>query len=101
MNPSNSRNSLKRLLPVCGVFLVLYPRTALAQAMPWESPLRQLLQSFQTTTAQILIIMAIIGAALAFAFGESGSIFRRAAGIVFGGAIAIGASTWAPALFGF
>ena len=87
---------------LAGLLLALcVPNIALAQAMPWESPLRQLLQSFQTTTAQILIIMAIIGAALAFAFGEAGSIFRRAAGIVFGGAIAIGASTWAPALFGF
>lgn len=83
------------------LLIIIIPSVALAQAMPWESPLRQLLQSFQTTTAQILIIMAIIGAALAFAFGEAGSIFRRAAGIVFGGAIAIGASTWAPALFGF
>lgn len=81
--------------------VTMLPRVALAQAMPWESPLRQLLQSFQSTTAQILIIMAIIGAALAFAFGEAGSVFRRAAGIVFGGAIAIGASTWAPSLFGF
>lgn len=77
------------------------PQSAFAQAMPWEGPLRQLMQSFQTTTAQLLIIMAIIGASLAFAFGESGSMFRRSAGIVFGGAIAIGASSWAPALFGF
>lgn len=86
-----------------GLLAVLWmaPGIAAAQAMPWESPLRQLLQSFQTTTAQMLIIIAIIGAALAFAFGEAGGVFRRAAGIVFGGAIAVGASTWAPALFGF
>ncbi len=81
--------------------ILLIPSLALAQAMPWEGPLQQLLQSFQTTTAQILIIMAIIGAALAFSFGEAGSFFRRSAGIVFGGAIAVGASTWAPVLFGF
>ncbi len=80
---------------------IIFPQLALAQAMPWESPIRQLLNSFQSTTAQLLIIMAIIGAALTFAFGEAGGIFRRAAGIVFGGAIAIGASTWAPTLFGF
>jgi type IV secretory pathway VirB2 component (pilin) len=95
--------SKPRITTICALYLTLlgFPQAALAQAMPWESPLRQLLNSFQTTTAQILIIMAIIAAALAFAFGEAGSVFRRAAGIVFGGAIAVGASTWAPALFGF
>ena len=89
------------LLTTLLIITLLTPSLALAQAMPWEGPLQQLLQSFQTTTAQILIIMAIIGAALAFSFGEAGSFFRRSAGIVFGGAIAVGASTWAPTLFGF
>lgn len=90
-------------------FLSIAPAAALltsaspayAQAMPWESPIRQLLTSLQGPTAQMIIVMAIIVAGLAFAVGEAGSFFRRAAAAVFGGAIAIGASTWAPSLFGW
>lgn len=77
------------------------PQTVFAQAMPWENPLRQILASLQGPTAQIVIILAIIIAGLAFAVGEAGSFFRRAAAAVMGGAIAIGASAWAPTLFGF
>lgn len=80
---------------------VLYSAPAYAQTMPWESPLRKLLASLQGPTAQIIIILAIIIAGLAFAIGEAGSFFRRCAAAVFGGAIAIGASAWAPTFFGW
>ena len=70
-------------------------------AMPWESPLKQILDSLQGTTAQTIIIMAIVIAGLAFCIGEAGSFFRRCAAAVFGGAIAIGATSWAPTLFGW
>ena len=81
--------------------ILFYAENAYSQAMPWESSLRQLLASAQGPTAQIIITLAIIIAGLAFAVGEAGSFFRRAAAAVFGGAIAIGASTWAPTLFGW
>ncbi len=87
-------------MTLLGICLVL-PATVLAQAMPWENPMRQILASLQGPTAQIVIILAIIIAGLAFAVGEAGSFFRRAAAGVIGGAIAIGASAWAPTLFGF
>lgn len=80
---------------------VITPIKAFAQTMPWENPLRQLLNSLQGPTAQIIIIMAIVIAGLAFCVGEAGSFFRRCAAAIFGGAIAIGASTWAPTLFGW
>lgn len=80
---------------------VMIPSNALAQTMPWENPLRQLLNSLQGPTAQIIIIMAIVIAGLAFCVGEAGSFFRRCSAAVFGGAIAIGASSWAPTLFGW
>jgi type IV secretion system protein VirB2 len=72
-----------------------------AQAMPWENPLRQLLASLQGPTAQAIIIGAIVIAGLALCVGEAGSFFRRAMAATFGGAVAIGASTWAPVLFGW
>jgi len=81
--------------------VLVIPNNAYAQTMPWESPLRQLLNSLQGPTAQIIIIMAIVIAGLAFCIGEAGSFFRRCSAAVFGGAIAIGASTWAPTLFGW
>ncbi len=76
-------------------------QNAHAQAMPWESPLRQLLASLQGPTAQAIIIGAIVIAGLALCIGEAGSFFRRAMAATFGGAVAIGASTWAPVLFGW
>jgi type IV secretion system protein VirB2 len=75
--------------------------SAHAQAMPWESPLRQLLASLQGPTAQAIIIGAIVIAGLALCIGEAGSFFRRAMAATFGVAETIGASTWAPVLFGW
>ena len=77
------------------------PSSAFAAGMPWENPLKQILASLQGTTAQTIIIMAIVIAGLAFCVGEAGSFFRRCSAAVFGGAIAIGASSWAPTLFGW
>lgn len=84
-----------------GLTATLITRRAHAQAMPWESPLRQLLASLQGPTAQAIIIGAIVIAGLALCIGEAGSFFRRAMAATFGGAVAIGASTWAPVLFGW
>ncbi len=83
------------------VATALIATDAQAQAMPWESPLRQLLASLQGPTAQAIIIGAIVIAGLALCIGEAGSFFRRAMAATFGGAVAIGASTWAPVLFGW
>ncbi len=80
--------------------ILLTASTAHAQ-MPWESPLQQILSSLQGTTAQILLTLAIIVAGLVFALGEAGGFFRRCAAIVFGGAIAVQASTFAPIFFGW
>lgn len=93
--------SCQSLVAIGSLTTALLPSLAYAQAMPWESPLQQLLASLQGPTAQALIVMAIIAAGLAFCFGEAGSFFRRAAAVVFGGSVAIGASTWAPSLFGW
>ena len=83
------------------VAMAVQPLTAFAQTMPWESPLQQLLESLQGPTARTIIIGAIIIAGLALCVGEAGSFFRRAMAAVFGGAVAVGASAWAPTLFGW
>ncbi len=91
-----------RFITACSVLAMLgVSAEAHAQAMPWENPLRQLLASLQGPTAQAIIIGAIVIAGLALCVGEAGSFFRRAMAATFGGAVAIGASTWAPVLFGW
>jgi len=81
--------------------LVLLTATSAQAQMPWESPMRQLLTSAQGPVVQTCLTLAIIIAGLAFSLGESGGFFRRAAAVVFGGAIAVQASTFAPILFGW
>ena len=97
------RRQTKKYFPALGMaFLLAFgPGNAFAQTMPWESPLKQLLSSLQGPTAQAIIIGAIIIAGLALCVGEAGSFFRRSMAAVFGGAVAVGATTWAPTLFGW
>ena len=105
MSENKNVNSNIRLSTICEIGAIVgslvTPSFAMAQSMPWESPLQQLLASLQGPTAQAIIIAAIIIAGLALCIGEAGSFFRRAMAAVFGGAIAVGASTWVPTLFGF
>ena len=92
----------RRSLALClSTTIASFASHAHAQAMLWESPLRQLLASLQGPTAQAIIVGAIVIAGLALCVGEAGSFFRRAMAATFGGAVAIGASTWAPTLFGW
>lgn len=98
--PRKHLNLPVRIGPSVLTILLLLPSSAFAQ-MPWESPLQQLLASLQGPTAKLIITIVIVAAGLAFCVGESGGFFRRAAGVVFGAAIAVGASTFAATLFGF
>jgi type IV secretion system protein VirB2 len=96
-----SNKRLNQIAIAVGGAVVLATSDAHAQAMPWENPLQQLLSSLQGPTAQAIIIGAIVIAGLALCVGEAGSFFRRSMAAVFGGAVAIGASSWAPVLFGW
>jgi type IV secretion system protein VirB2 len=75
-------------------------QSAYAQTMPWETPLQNILRSLSGPTARAIIVGAIVIAGLALCIGEAGSFFRKAMAAVFGGAVAIGAASWAPTLFG-
>jgi type IV secretory pathway VirB2 component (pilin) len=91
---------LKALLGSFSATLTMTAQSAYAQAMPWETPLQKLLQSLSGPTARAIIVGAIVIAGLALCIGEAGSFFRKAMAAVFGGAVAIGAASWAPTLFG-
>lgn len=49
--------------------------------------------------AYTIIVLAFVGAGVAFAMGEQGSIFKKLGGIVMGGALALGAATLVSSLF--
>jgi type IV secretory pathway VirB2 component (pilin) len=60
-------------------------------AMPWDNGLAQIQNALTGNTAHALIVLAIAITGIAVALGEHDSIFRKAASIVFGGSIAVGA----------
>ena len=72
--------------------------TPAGTAMPWDTPLTNLLNNLQGTVARIAITVAIVVTGLVFAFGEAGSGLRRVASIAFGGALALGALAFMTAL---
>lgn len=74
---------------------------AYALTMPWEGPFRQVLDSLQGTTAQILVVAGVVITALTFIWGGGEGPFRAGVRVVAGGATAIGASALASQLFGF
>lgn len=72
--------------------------TDTANSMPWDEGLSKMQAALTGSTAHIIIILAIAISGLSFAFGEHGGAFRRGAGIICGGSIAIGAATLATTL---
>ena len=72
--------------------------TPAGAAMPWDTPLTNLLNNLQGTVARIAITVAIVLTGLIFAFGEAGSGLRKVMSIAFGGALALGALAFMTAL---
>ena len=82
-------------------FLMLLAATAssaLAQADPWTSSAQNLKTAFTGPIATALIAVAVVVCGLVFAFSE-GQGKRQLSGIVFGGAMAIGAVRFMAWLF--
>jgi type IV secretion system protein TrbC len=73
-------------------------RSALAQADPWTSSAQNLKTAFTGPIATALIAVAVVVCGLVFAFSE-GQGKRQLSGIVFGGAMAIGAVRFMAWLF--
>lgn len=92
------RLSATALVPI----LLLLPTVALASpggaGLPWESTFETILSSIQGLATPIITI-AIIVAAFALMFGESGGMSRKIVGIVVGGAAALGAAGVVSTLF--
>jgi type IV secretory pathway VirB2 component (pilin) len=78
--------------------MLMHAANASAQPSPWENAATQLEATFTGTLARSLALVAIVVAGLMYMFGESGSK-RAIAGVVFGGGLALMASTFLSWLF--
>jgi type IV secretion system protein VirB2 len=72
--------------------------TTAGAAMPWDTPLNNLLANLSGPTAHALVILAIVMCGLLWAFTRNEEGLRRLGQIAFGGAIAIGALTMMTSL---
>ena len=59
--------------------------------MPWDTPLQNLMANLTGPTARALVIIAIVGAGLMWAFTRNEEGLKKLGQIAFGGAIALGA----------
>lgn len=59
--------------------------------MPWDTPLQNLLNNLTGPTARALVIIAIVGCGLFWAFTRNEEGLKKLGQIAFGGAIALGA----------
>jgi type IV secretory pathway VirB2 component (pilin) len=95
------KNRLNKVLSV-GVMFLIWSSPVFAATtggdMPWSDPL-SVIQSWLTGyLAHTALIITIAMSGLILAFGETGSVFRRIGGAVFGISMAAGATTVATAL---
>ncbi len=67
-------------------------------AMPWDAPLDNILSNFAGRTARALVVIAIVGCGLFWAFTRNEEGLKKLGQIAFGGAIALGAVTLVAAL---
>ena len=88
------KNRLLKLLPA----MSLFAGVAWAQGDPWTSSAQNLKTAFTGPIATALIAVAVVVCGLVFAFSE-GQGKRQLSGIVFGGAMAIGAVRFMAWLF--
>ena len=77
------------------------PRMRAGSNMPWEQPLKQILQSVEGPVAKIIAVIIIIVTGLTLAFGDTSGGFRRLIQIVFGLSIAFAAARFFLSFFSF
>lgn len=97
----SARTVATRVTLAAAVSLMSSPAFAGGSGMPWEGPLEQIADSITGPVAKIAGIIAIVLAALGFAFSEGGGVMRKVIGIIFGLCVAFSAATFFLPLFGF
>lgn len=101
------RRSLRRLAPtratryavrvavlLTGLLTAASPAWAAGgAAMPWDTPLTNILSNLSTTTARVLVLLAVVGCGILWAFTRNEEGLKKLGQIAFGGAIALGSVT--------
>ncbi|SFS90730.1 TrbC/VirB2 family protein [Brevundimonas viscosa] len=85
---------------ICGLMMAA-PAWAGGSGMPWEGPLRQIVESITGPVVQAAAVVAVVLFGVGVAMSEGGSNMRRGLGILFGLSIAFAASTFFLDFFGF
>ncbi|MDA8127115.1 MAG: TrbC/VirB2 family protein [Betaproteobacteria bacterium] len=102
---TTSRISVKPTLQFVALAALLLaiaiPAHAAGSNMPWEAPLKSLLDSIQGPVARIIAVIIIITTGLTLAFGDTSGGFRKLVQIVFGLSIAFAASSFFLTFFSF
>ncbi len=80
-----------------GAILLLAAPAAFAStggsAMPWDDPLQAIASNLTGRTVRLLVMLAVVGCGLLWAFTRNEEGLKRLGQVAFGGAIAIGAAT--------
>ena len=95
-----SSRGLSAATVICGL-MTAAPAWAGGSGMPWEGPLRQIVQSITGPVVQAAAVVAVVLFGVGVAMSEGGSSMRRGLGILFGLSIAFAASTFFLDFFGF
>ena len=98
---NRARHALATASAFVFVALATAPAYAAGSNMPWEQPLKQILDSIQGPVAKVISVIVIIVTGLTLAFGETSGGFRRLIQIVFGLSIAFAASSFFLTFFQF
>lgn len=83
------------------VLLIAGEALATGTGMPWETPLRRIVDSITGPVVQAAAVVAVVLFGAGVAMSENGSSMRRGLGILFGLSIAFAASTFFLQFFGF
>ena len=88
-------------LAALAALLVTAPAYATGSSMPWEAPLKSILDSVEGPVSKVISVIIIIVTGLTLAFGDTSGGFRRLIQIVFGLSIAFAASSFFLSFFSF
>jgi type IV secretory pathway VirB2 component (pilin) len=89
-------NAFRIMAAALSFLTVLAPAAFASSAgapMPWDTPLQNLLDNLTGPTARALVLIAIVGCGLLWAFTRNEEGLKKLGQIAFGGAIALGAVT--------
>ena len=96
-NLARRATSVSRTMVAALSFLTVLASPAFASSagapMPWDTPLQNLLDNLTGPTARALVLIAIVGCGLLWAFTRNEEGLKKLGQIAFGGAIALGAVT--------